>query len=357
MTKGTKDITLNDLRRKDSKLDESDGYQIYHQFENICTVLDEAKIYCGQDHNNDFTYDSVRELYNKFYPNLKVISNNEIKTFKEITVEKNKLCIYLKYWFFDQIMTKGMDNSQIIQFFDVWNKLKGETCSDCVCQFYKLSLNEIKQIKYLYDYFLFYDRSDEVKEKNVAKDKIFSTEYCSYIKESSFIYSSRVVGCEGNTVNSYCKEFNEYIKNYIKFDDDELSLIQCPGDLSLVETEDIKDVDQSDLEKARMRSIAGNQFLPELEDDDVSSETAVQVGSTNGAVSTVLSLTFVATFFLLFLLYKFTPFRFFIDTQIHTIKNKFKNKSGPTKQLLFSNYENEEPNLDNNRYNIKYNSY
>lgn len=233
-----------------------------------------------------------------------MISNNEIKTFKEITVEKNKLCIYLKYWFFDQIMTKGMDNSQIIQFFDVWNKLKGETCSDCVCQFYKLSLNEIKQIKYLYDYFLFYDRSDEVKEKNVAKDKIFSTEYCSYIKESSFIYSSRVVGCEGNTVNSYCKEFNEYIKNYIKFDDDELSLIQCPGDLSLVETEDIKDVDQSDLEKARMRSIAGNQFLPELEDDDVSSETAVQVGSTNGAVSTVLSLTFVATFFLLFLLYK-----------------------------------------------------
>ncbi|SBS94429.1 PIR Superfamily Protein [Plasmodium ovale curtisi] len=79
------------------------------------------------------------------------------------------------------------------------------------CNIYKLKLNQIIDIKLLYDYFENYD--DRTKRTNVEK-KIIENKYCDSFNNLIELYNKNVECKSDESDNKYCHELEECRKNY-----------------------------------------------------------------------------------------------------------------------------------------------
>ncbi|GAB67081.1 VIR-like CYIR protein [Plasmodium cynomolgi strain B] len=160
-------IEYKQLIDNDPTLSKNDLSEFYEKFSRDCEKSN-TEGYCNDDMGEDLN-GSAKDIFKKLIRNI-----NELIRYNGIYNEKyiNKLCIYLKYWFYDKILTKNIDYSNIGNFFDALSQYKGEDTSESkTCEFYQLKLTEIKDIKKLYDYFMFFDGYNSVKstinDKNI----------------------------------------------------------------------------------------------------------------------------------------------------------------------------------------------
>ncbi|CAI7720799.1 PIR protein [Plasmodium vivax] len=154
----------------------------------------------------------ARDLYKKFIQNIIWLSKNYNNQFNKIDNGEHikKRCIYLKYWFYDQILKKKINNSEIDKINKDWELKKKLFSSNehFSCEFYKLSLEHIENIKKLYHFFIIY---------NIYKNNnIYPITYCQYLKDISDIITKNNSNCESNSNDEYCNEYNSYIKPYIR---------------------------------------------------------------------------------------------------------------------------------------------
>ncbi|SBS98771.1 PIR Superfamily Protein [Plasmodium ovale curtisi] len=77
------------------------------------------------------------------------------------------------------------------------------------CNIYKLKLNQIRNIKLLYDYL-----EDINKNRNYAKEKISKSNYCSSFNESIKLYNEKSKCRIDDLDNEYCQEVEECKKIY-----------------------------------------------------------------------------------------------------------------------------------------------
>ncbi|SBT83193.1 PIR protein [Plasmodium ovale] len=78
------------------------------------------------------------------------------------------------------------------------------------CNIYKLKLNQIRDIKLLYDYL----EDDKSKNSSSAKEKISKSTYCSTFNKTIEVYNDESK-CKSNDIfNEYCREVEECRKNY-----------------------------------------------------------------------------------------------------------------------------------------------
>ncbi|EDL42886.1 variable surface protein Vir21-related [Plasmodium vivax] len=208
-------------------------YLSYNDFNKECK-WSYRDLYCS-DALTNFVDESIRPLYKKLWNNLfKVKYFSE--DFKSLPKEKKKICIYLKYWFYDQLLSKNISNDGIGKFFSAWESTSQGYKRDLIgCELYKMSLNEIKETKLLYDYFLLYDgyNNDEL-----VSHKIYVSPYCQYLKEAADVYKKRKIECvSGNNIER-CKEFKNYIKNYMIKNDITLFKGKCKNEEQRVERMD-----------------------------------------------------------------------------------------------------------------------
>ncbi|KMZ95102.1 hypothetical protein PVMG_05974 [Plasmodium vivax Mauritania I] len=159
--------------------------------------------------------------------NITSISNESIDAYKHIEKNKSKLCIYLKYWLYDQLIKRQVNQDDFTKFFNLWNERKAVKCSECECEFPIKEFSEIEQIKKIYDFFLFWD---SYKDKKKLINEISNKEYCEYINDSKILYYSYQMMCDNGKDSLLCNEFNKYINPNLEIDDD--FYIICNKELS-----------------------------------------------------------------------------------------------------------------------------
>ncbi|SBT57279.1 PIR Superfamily Protein [Plasmodium ovale wallikeri] len=339
--------TLDNFAQQDSEFKNTTLYKMYNRFLNTCNNYDGETYgyeYCPLDQYKGISSLSLKMFISKVLTNLIRISYNKIITFREINFDEEQICTNFKYWFLDYILYREYNDTDIEELFQKMDEKK-ENFVKANCEFYTMKLNEIKIMKRIYDYYAFYHTYVGKHEKII--EKISNSPYCEKIK-SGILYSDYYhTTCTQSHYSdkSLCKEFNNYIKNHIDFEKDKLSSIKCVGDQrSLFEDEQLE------------YEFSENKQLPESEGAEVDSQTTEDSGLTGSSMATVLPVSFVGTFSVLFLLYKFTPFRSFLHPQIQRMNNLWKNEDQETEELLINNYETEDFDSENKEYNITYHS-
>ncbi|SBT55730.1 PIR Superfamily Protein [Plasmodium ovale wallikeri] len=323
-------------------------HKLYDTFVNTCSGNDDL-IYadddCFLDQYQAILNPSLKIFISKLVNNLKRIGNEEKMNLLEIDNKENQVCTYFKYWFLDQILDKGFNDDHIEKLFEKLDEKKGNFVK-ANCEFYPMKLYDIMIMKKIYNYYAFYHAYNGEQEKIIRE--ISKSKYCENIK-NGIIYSDYYDStCSRSPYNNkgICKEFNNYIKNHIKFEKNKLSSIKCAADQSpLIEDKQLE------------YKISDDKQLTESEDAEIDSQTTEDSGLTGSSMATVLPVSFVGTFSVLFLLYKFTPFRSFLNPQIQRMKSLWKNEDQEANELLINNYETEDSDTENKEYNITYHSY
>ncbi|SBT58314.1 PIR Superfamily Protein [Plasmodium ovale wallikeri] len=343
----TSTYTLDKFAEQDSEFKNATLYKMYNRFLNTCNNYDGVTYgyeYCPLEQYEGISSLSLKMFISKVLTNLIRMSYNKMISFVGINFDEEQVCTNFKYWFLDYILYREYNDTDIKILFQKLDENK-EKFVESNCEFYTMKLNEIKIMKKVYDYYAFYHAYNREHEKII--EGISKSKYCEYIK-SGILYSDYYNStCTKSHYSdkSLCKEFNNYIKNHIMFEENTLSSIKCVGDQSFL-FED---------EQLEYKFPEDKQLLVD-EDTEVDSQTTEDPGLTGSSMATVLPVSFVGTFSVLFLLYKFTPFRSFLYPQIQKMNNLWKNEDQETEELLINNYETEYFDSENKEYNITYHS-
>ncbi|KMZ76792.1 hypothetical protein PVIIG_05393 [Plasmodium vivax India VII] len=214
MTKDKKTYTHADFEKDNEVLNRSNINKLYVAFfDHDCYGREGGYLYCSPDSSYGSIPSYLWDLYKKFERNITSICGESSDAYDDIEKNKDKICIYLKYWLYDQFIKRQVNQENFTNFFNHWDKQKAKKCPECKCEFPIKELSEIKQIKKIHDVFLFWDSyNDKDKMKNV----ISNMEYCKYIDECKILYYSYQMMCEKGNNSLLCKEFNNYIIPHLK---------------------------------------------------------------------------------------------------------------------------------------------
>ncbi|SBT00692.1 PIR Superfamily Protein [Plasmodium ovale curtisi] len=158
---------------------------------------------------------------------------------------KEKQCVYFRYWLYDKLLINGFNEHQINILLDFVDKNKDNFQKifklHNSCNFYKLSLKEIHDIKSIYDYIELFLETETKNYKKIVKHK----DFLSYIKKGLGLYKSSTFGCPSVSSNAYCNEFNEYRKIYAN-DKAQSSFLSCQEKLlTSLHNEDTSFIEES----------------------------------------------------------------------------------------------------------------
>ncbi|SCA60250.1 Plasmodium vivax Vir protein, putative [Plasmodium vivax] len=407
---------LNNFLEGNDKLRLSYLNTFYQSYFNIsCEDRTYSNYYCSPDTNFETLPSHLWQIYRKFERNLKIIRDDrEIYDFFGETYKK-KLCFYLKYWIYDRLISEQITDDHFSKFFKLWNDRKITKCSNCDCEFKIKSFSEVKQLKKTYDYSLFLR---EYKRNSKINKHVSNKNYCTYISEAKAMYSLLQESCK-NDSNEYCNEFNEYVLPYINgevsgtYEDEDteveegaeveedtdegedLSSFLCNTELAYVpepeeqqEAEELlkklaerkakEQRDRAQLEKAeeddaprvqsqqeavlphRLGDRASGHVLPETPPvpDSFMISTGLNTGSDgNGSsMKTITSASLVGVPSIIFLLYKFSPVRTWLDPRIRKTKSDLRNSIQGSNELQSHDYNFHTTNMDFSRINVGYQS-
>ncbi|EDL47205.1 variable surface protein Vir21, putative [Plasmodium vivax] len=396
MASNAKAYTLKDFSDNNHELKKTDLYTFYHHhFDKICDNTADSLYFCDS-FNGDKSLDSpLQEFYRKLDRNLKLIPKLLAQPAEDISVDKHKLCFYLKYWFYDQVIAKEIKNAQITQLLSIWERNKREKSFECEHDVKSLPI--IKKLKEYYDYYLFFEAYNNTDNMN---KEICNKKYCKYLEDARYSYLLFTTKCfskNDNSVKEYCNEFIEYIMEYLKIYDK--SSISCQP----VESSEEEDTSHQEEVKAsgKVSPPRGVRGVEEDEDDDDIAEEPgteeegeeVKMGfgspftpgfhtpgrsishrsteidnlmpivypsptseDTSRKTSTVASVSSVGIGCTLYLLYKFTPVGSFLYPRVQNIKNKINNLIGGQTEVQQDAYNFYPTHMDMNRINIAYQS-
>ncbi|KMZ95382.1 variable surface protein Vir21 [Plasmodium vivax Mauritania I] len=250
----------------DPTLCNNDLFKFYDKFSSKCEDSngeDYCKVNMFEDVNG-----SAKDIFKKLMRNVNMLIKDNGKHYD--TIDKgnytSKRCIYLKYWLYDKILTENINESSISKIFNALSQNKENlTNNDIKCEFHEINLNEIKDMKKLYDYFVFYDGYKFVE--NIIYDKIFNSVHHDYLKRAIDVHKNAESECSKQDITGgYCNEYNKYIKKYI--DSDVLNSLE-----KKLKDEDIVTLIKNTLETKGTTSVQHVQGSPEKGD---SSHTGVK---------------------------------------------------------------------------------
>ncbi|SBS98838.1 PIR Superfamily Protein [Plasmodium ovale curtisi] len=340
--------TFYKLAEEDNEFKNTVLYKVYNKFMETCDLKgNESYSYCELDDKYATANPSVRLFYEKVKSILKRITNMQDEYFLNINFEKGNVCTYFKYWFYDQMLAKEFTSNQIKELLEILEKEK-DIFSKANCDYYAMSMKEIKIIKSLYDYFAFHNTYKGEHEKII--NQISKSKYCKNFNNVKVYYSNFDVTCNDSSTKKYCSEFRKYIKEYIKFHD-ELSF-SCND-----EEIDSKMFEHEGLKSLVIKDPIWRDTLVGSGEHESSDHMHVDISENTGnRIPTVVSSSFVGIFIILLISYKFTPLRDKLGRPFEFMKQILKNQKEGNHESQLDKYEYEENNSDYTEYNLVYHS-
>ncbi|CAI7718373.1 PIR protein [Plasmodium vivax] len=414
MVEDKKIYNLNNFTDDNDKLRLSYLNRFYKSYFNIsCDDRTNSNYYCSPDTKFETLPSHLSELYRKFERNLKLIWEEGVTVYDRWETDKKILCSYLKYWIYDQLIIEKVTDNHFSLFFNLWNERKKERCSKCKCEFNIKSFYYVKQLKKTYDYSLFLKAYKKTAKIN---KKIHNMNYCKYIENAKAIYSLLGETCLTNSAD-YCKEFKEYVLPYIDYEEsktyedvekdefteededtkegEDLLAISCKEDLTYIPNqEELQEAEELLKKLAERKAMEQRNYaqLEEGKEDDaprvqspqdavlplqlrdrgpghVLSETppapdgfmlnpGLDTGSEGNGnpIKTITSASLVGVPSIIFLLYKFSPVRTWLDPRIRKTKSDLRNSIQGSNELQSHDYNFDTTNMDFNRFNVGYQS-
>ncbi|CAI7718380.1 PIR protein [Plasmodium vivax] len=213
------EYTLDKIKNEYISIRNSTFYKMFQEFDKSCvnTYYDagDSCYYVGFEGSSLSV--NVISLLKKLYSNLYrvYVSSETVNNdyFPDYLDEVEKIgCICLKYWLYDQIVSRGLSESETkILFNGYQNYINGKTqyIPKDYCNFSELSLNHINTLKNIYAlYTIFYNNTNISEACNNDKCK-----YMDYFGKGLDDFINSIKRCTSNSPNdNYCNEFNEFIK-------------------------------------------------------------------------------------------------------------------------------------------------
>ncbi|SBT57399.1 PIR Superfamily Protein [Plasmodium ovale wallikeri] len=207
----------------------------YKELNDVCT-LDKEGTRCATTIDISSSTPHVKTLYEKLNGNYNKFSYVDGK-FNQFKEEPLKRCIYLKYWFYDQVIKNGFNSNTVQEIFNLCNQNNYEMNfliykwdennrgsyepHDFVeCQFKINTFEDIKKIKSFFDYIENYEGS---QKKSTINDLMCTSTYKNDLNEIIIKYNNTNT-CADSISDAYCNELKN-LKEIHKFN--ELSELKC----------------------------------------------------------------------------------------------------------------------------------
>ncbi|KNA01580.1 hypothetical protein PVNG_06180 [Plasmodium vivax North Korean] len=211
-----KQYILDEIKKNYIINENSKFYKIYEVFDKSCESFTDGHLSCLRDPTNSWAKSGkaikvLKKLYSNLYRIYATLTGSNNSYVDDIKREDYKLCFTsLKYWLYDQIITKELEETKIVEIFTGWKsyiKGKVENPTSNYCEFNKLTLDEIKKLKNIYAlYTVLYDNDKfETCNKNTCK-------YLDYVGKGLDELISSINSCSSNpNMTNYCKELKEFL--------------------------------------------------------------------------------------------------------------------------------------------------
>ncbi|SBS91688.1 PIR Superfamily Protein [Plasmodium ovale curtisi] len=199
--------------------DDSKVNAIYNEFREMCSInSDSEKCFAGT-HNSVYCSNvpgKLKDSKSKLNETLQIYERELNNIFSDGNVEDvKKQCICLKQSFYDKVI-KEKEKTEEHELFKTCNNEIEDTFNDVpsnLCTFRYLNIREMKKIKMIFDFYLFYYRN----MNNFTIEQKLS-QYPKYFKKGFYEHCNSILQCLNNTTHSeYCEEFKEYHKKYNAF--------------------------------------------------------------------------------------------------------------------------------------------
>ncbi|SBS94104.1 PIR Superfamily Protein [Plasmodium ovale curtisi] len=347
------DLSLDQLAKKEVYKVNLEYVKLFDKLDNVCTAKDE-----GYDCET-FNYTDIQE---SFIPLLNKIFNILKRTNKQNDIYINgkslgnfKPCIYYKYWFYHKVIKHISINNEIKKLNKTWNNNLTNiynTIFDDRCKFHAKSLDDVKILKVLYDYILFFNITEH---KHNLMQEIKNCEFCKLFKTYlGNTFNNRQVTCNTGSPYALCMEHNEFLNLY--FDFNQLFSLTCQYNF---ETSNSNKCQQLYEKLVEINSPASATVDAVPEDEDSASPHTVIIDNSQGnnshKQSVITGISILGLSFTLLFLYKFTSIGSFIRLRTGRITNIWKGTQEEKEVLLLRDSETENINFDNTQYNIAYN--
>ncbi|SCA59792.1 hypothetical protein PVC01_000021200 [Plasmodium vivax] len=211
------DYILENIKNEHSFIDKLDFYNIYKEFDIPCkNQFGQDACYKGDTDRWTQTYD-VKELLKNIHSNLykiySTLNNKRSEYFGYVKLKDEKIyCASLKYWLYDKIVTKDLNEDDIKGLFEGWeNHIQKNIEYDRLesCKFYNLNKDEIKRIKNIYALNTILQTTMNIFE--TCSDK--ECKYKDYFEQGLIEFINSANKCSNDSMmKGYCAEFSEFLK-------------------------------------------------------------------------------------------------------------------------------------------------
>ncbi|SCA60521.1 VIR protein [Plasmodium vivax] len=216
------DYSLDKIKESHNFIDNSVFYKIYKEFDVPCkSIKYNSDASCPSNNliNPAFSekvINLLKELYSNLY-RVYFTSKNKTNYYfdDDYTTEVKKIgCICLKYWLYHQIVSKGLNESEIKDLFEGYTQyINGKIDNDNnYCNFNELSLNQINTFKNIYAFYaILYDNTNNIETCDSENCK-----YMNYFGKGLDDFFNSIKKCSIDpSNNNYCNQFNEFINKYM----------------------------------------------------------------------------------------------------------------------------------------------
>ncbi|KMZ94047.1 hypothetical protein PVMG_02273 [Plasmodium vivax Mauritania I] len=210
-----KEYILDEIKKNYIINENSKFYKIYKVFDESCESFTDHKDSCCTQSTESWAQSSVviellKDLYSNLYRVYATLPGSNNDYVDDVGKKDYKLCYTsLKYWLYDQIIIKGLEETKIDEIFTgLENHVKKKITNtfENGCEFNKLTLDEIKKLKNIYAlYTVLYNHKFEPCNKKTCK-------YLDYVGKGldELIGSINSCSSDSNRTN-YCIEFEEFV--------------------------------------------------------------------------------------------------------------------------------------------------
>ncbi|SCA59723.1 VIR protein [Plasmodium vivax] len=208
---------LENIKKQHSYIDELDFYNIYKEFDIPCNKgYSEDSCYRGATDlwaQSQEVIELLKNMHSNLYKIYSTLNGKRSEYFGNINPKNEKICcISLKYWLYDKIVTKGLNEDEIIELFKGWeNHIQKNVEYQPLqpCKFYNLNKDEIKRIKNIYALNTILQSTMENLENCNEKE----CKYKDYFEQGLIEFINSANKCSGDSMlEGYCAEFKDFLE-------------------------------------------------------------------------------------------------------------------------------------------------